>query len=171
MKKQKGFAIIEVLLVLVLVAVIGFGGWYIWHSHHDTKVKYQQPSQAVLPVLGSLWGKYQTGYGSIKPTTVISGGDGASEVTDITWQSWGKPQAIGHGKALYVTANETAAQASLEPATAVAFNLGTCNGKAAYNAFEWYFPEYGQKYNPNKYTNACTGAGYPALTSSSNSNQ
>jgi hypothetical protein len=31
-KTQKGFAHIEMLLLLILVAIIGFTGWFVWHA-------------------------------------------------------------------------------------------------------------------------------------------
>lgn len=36
MKKQSGFTIIETLLVLILVAIIGFTGYYVWNSQKQT---------------------------------------------------------------------------------------------------------------------------------------
>jgi hypothetical protein len=39
----------------------------------------------------------------------------------------------------------------------VAFHRGTCRGRRSYNAITWYFPQYGQKFNPHAYINACTG--------------
>ncbi len=42
-------------------------------------------------------------------------------------------------------------------ATVVAFDLSTCQGKAAYTAIEWYFPQYGGSFNPSRYRNICTG--------------
>ena len=33
-KNQKGFTIVETLLVILIVAVIGSGSYYVWHSQH-----------------------------------------------------------------------------------------------------------------------------------------
>jgi hypothetical protein len=90
---------------------------------------------------------------------VISGADGASEVKNISWQSWGGGKAIGHGQALYVSANTTSSQAKFAAATVVAFKLGSCSGRPAYTGFEWYFPQHGGKINTKTYLNACTGTG------------
>ena len=32
---QKGFSAVETLLVIVLVAVLAFGGWFVWSRHQD----------------------------------------------------------------------------------------------------------------------------------------
>ncbi|MDO8591518.1 MAG: prepilin-type N-terminal cleavage/methylation domain-containing protein [bacterium] len=34
---QRGFTIVETLLALLIVAVIGFGGYYVWHTRQTTK--------------------------------------------------------------------------------------------------------------------------------------
>ncbi len=40
MKTQKGFAVLEGLLILVIIAIIGGTGWYAWHNNHNaTPVK------------------------------------------------------------------------------------------------------------------------------------
>ena len=36
LKNQKGFALVEGLLIILILAVIGFGGYYVWHSQHKT---------------------------------------------------------------------------------------------------------------------------------------
>jgi prepilin-type N-terminal cleavage/methylation domain-containing protein len=38
-KDQNGFGVIELLLVLVLVAVVGFGGYYVWNTQQDKSTK------------------------------------------------------------------------------------------------------------------------------------
>jgi len=34
---QKGFGHIEALLIILILAVVGFGGYYVWHSQHNNK--------------------------------------------------------------------------------------------------------------------------------------
>jgi prepilin-type N-terminal cleavage/methylation domain-containing protein len=35
-QKQSGFTVVEVLLVLILIAIVAFAGYYVWHSQKDT---------------------------------------------------------------------------------------------------------------------------------------
>ena len=35
-KNQQGFAVIEGLLILLILAVVGFGGYYVYHTQHKT---------------------------------------------------------------------------------------------------------------------------------------
>lgn len=35
-KNQKGFSLIEALLILVIVGILGGTGWYVWHAKQDT---------------------------------------------------------------------------------------------------------------------------------------
>ncbi len=93
----------------------------------------------------------------MRPAVIDNGGDPTGRVTDVQWQSWGGSQATATGTSLYVAANQIVAAGTEETATVVAFNLGTCQGKAAYNAIEWYFPDHGQAFDPNNYRNICTG--------------
>lgn len=37
MKDQKGFGLVESLLITLVLAVVGFGGYYVWHSKNQTK--------------------------------------------------------------------------------------------------------------------------------------
>ena len=37
MNKESGFGLIESFLVLLILAVVGFGGYTVWHNHHKTK--------------------------------------------------------------------------------------------------------------------------------------
>ena len=48
----------------------------------------------------------------------------------------------------------------MEPARIVAFRLGICQGRPAYDAVEWYFPQHGQHFSPGSYIDACNGAYY-----------
>jgi hypothetical protein len=38
--KQKGFAVLEAFLILVIVGIISFVGWYIWHAKQNTDMSY-----------------------------------------------------------------------------------------------------------------------------------
>jgi hypothetical protein len=37
MKKQEGFSLAEVLLVVLLAGALGFSGWYVWNNSHQNK--------------------------------------------------------------------------------------------------------------------------------------
>jgi type II secretory pathway pseudopilin PulG len=50
-QKQSGFTVVEVLLGLILIAIIGFAGYYVWHSQKktdDTKNTADKTSQSTL---------------------------------------------------------------------------------------------------------------------------
>jgi hypothetical protein len=116
------------------------------------------------PVLGQLAGVFAQGqgFGQAEPSRIFNGGDPTGLVKHITWQSWGGPQAIGHGLAEYVGPNQSVATGTQKPATVVAFNLGTCDGKLMYQAVEWYFPGQHQSFNATHYENICTGSYVPS---------
>lgn len=46
MKKQRGFTVIEGLLLLVIAGIIGFTGWYVWNSKNKTENSYNNSTQA-----------------------------------------------------------------------------------------------------------------------------
>jgi hypothetical protein len=99
------------------------------------------------------------GFGQAKPTEIFLGGDPTGLVSGITWSSWGGSQAVGSGASTYVAPNESAAQGSVQTATVVASDLGTCGGVAAYQQVIWYFPSEGQTAatTGNSVIDACTG--------------
>jgi hypothetical protein len=114
-----------------------------------------------VPILAGPWGTYQKGYGHTKPTTIFNGGDPTGLVQRIRWKTWGGTQAIGAGRAEWVGPHQDVAEGTQQPARIVLFQLGSCRGRRAYDAIEWYFPQHGQHFNPHQYINACTGAYYP----------
>ena len=114
-----------------------------------------------LPVLAGPWAPGQQGYGHVKPHTIFNGGDPTGLVKMIHWNSWGGQRAIGTGTALWVGPHQIVAQGKFEKgAKIVLFQLGRCQGRLAYNAIEWYFPEHAQKFSAGNYINACTGTYY-----------
>jgi len=115
---------------------------------------------AGVPTLGQLAGAFARGegFGQVKPSRIFNGGDPTGLVTGVVWSSWGGAQATGTGTAEYLGPNQTVAQGTEEPATVVAFDLGTCDGKLMYQAVEWYFPQHGQSLRPNTYEDICTGS-------------
>ena len=43
---DKGFGVVEVLVAIVVIAVLGFGGWLVWHNHQSKKIVDTTKSQA-----------------------------------------------------------------------------------------------------------------------------
>lgn len=115
-----------------------------------------------LPVLAGPWGAYQEGYGYVEPKSIFNGGDPTGLVTGIHWETWGGARATGTGEGWYVGPHEDVAHGKKAPAKIVLFHLGTCHGRAAYDAIEWFFP--GQKqvgaFVPGDYIDPCTGVYY-----------
>jgi hypothetical protein len=122
------------------------------------------PSEAATPVLGQLAGVFAhgTGFGRVRPAEVFNGGDPTGLVSKITWSSWGGATATGSGTSTYVAANQPVAAGRPQPATIVAFDLGTCHGKLMYQAVEWYFPQHGQAFSASHYENVCNGTFVPS---------
>lgn len=111
MKSQKGFALLESLLIIVILAILGFTGWYVWHAKQNTdKIASQnntvRTETAVTPknTLSS-WKTYSSTAisglsfkypGDWKLTKNPAGFDGTDSVdvvspagTDIYWGSGG----------------------------------------------------------------------------------
>lgn len=119
---------------------------------------------AAPPVLGRPWASGQTGYGRPAPVEVDNGGDPTGIVRNIHWAGWGAAKAVGTGRAEYEWPGTSVADNGFTGgARIVAFHLGTCRGVPSYNAVEWYFPKYGETFNPSQYINTCTGRYYGAL--------
>lgn len=111
------------------------------------------------PILAGPWASHQEGYGHVEPQNVFNGGDPTGLIKHIEWLAWGGPRAVGVGSGYYVAANQIVAAGHREAAVIVAFTLGRCHGRPAYNAVQWYFPEHGEHFNPH-------AAGYKLCTGS-----
>jgi hypothetical protein len=120
------------------------------------------PATAV-PTLGQPVGVFARGqgFGQVKPSKIFNGGDPTGLVTHVVWKSWGDAQAVATGMSEYVGPNQSNASGTVEAATVVAFNLGTCDGKLMYRAIEWYFPQHKQAFDPSHYQDICTGTYMP----------
>ncbi|MBV8216956.1 MAG: hypothetical protein JO325_00715 [Solirubrobacterales bacterium] len=135
------------VVAMMAIAVLGIGA--------------QASAAGHIPILAGPWAPGQKGYGHVKPATIFNGGDPTGLVKAIHWKSWGQRRAIGTGTALWVGPHQFVAQGKFENgASIVLFQLGRCDGRLAYNAIEWYFPQHGQKFSPGTYINACTGTYY-----------
>jgi len=111
------------------------------------------------PRLGAAYSRGQSGFGGFRPKTIFLGGDPTGLLEHIRWSAWGGDEAVGHGDAEYDwPGTAVAANGFSSGARVVAFHLGSCRGRRSYNALEWYFPKYGQSFDPHRYIDACTGA-------------
>lgn len=45
MKKQSGFAVVELVLGLIIVAVLGFAGWYVWNNQQTPRPSVANTTQ------------------------------------------------------------------------------------------------------------------------------
>ena len=117
------------------------------------------PSTQAVPTLGHLAGTlaHGSGFGQVRPPAFSNGGDATGAVGSIVWTSWGGPTATGTGTGEYVAAGQSLAQGTQEPATIVAFDLGTCGGQYMYRQVDWFFPQHGQSFDPARAENICTG--------------
>jgi hypothetical protein len=124
-------------------------------------------TNAQEPILGHFWPPDSKGYGTVRPTTIFNGGDPTGLVSHIRWHNWGKPLAVGIGEGDYVWPGLGVADGSTAAvARIVAFDLGTCDGKLMYREVEWYFPRYGERFNPTDPLDTCThvyGGGMPQM--------
>ena len=117
-----------------------------------------------MPTLGQLAGIFAnggTGWGQVRPAEISNGGDPTGMVSDISWISWGEAQAIGSGTGDYVGQGQTVAQGSTEAARVIAFDPGMCDGRYMYRAVEWFFPQHGQSFDPDRFEDICTGQYFP----------
>ena len=94
------------------------------------------------------------GYGHVRPTVVFNGGDPTGRVITIVWMTWGGRRAIGHGIGYF--AGTTVAKGHSAPVTIVAFMRGTCGGRWAYKAVDWY--PAGQSFDSKRYLDICHGS-------------
>jgi hypothetical protein len=107
-------------------------------------------------LLGNVWASNQSGYGEAAPETIFNGGDPTGLVRGIHWKHWGAGRAWGWGTSIFVWPGLSVAEGLRARARVVAFHLGTCEGSAAYNAVEWFFPAYHQHFHPGVYGDICT---------------
>ncbi len=139
----------RLIAVLVVIATSGAG------------VGIATASTPGDPILAGPWSLDQQGYGHAEPRTIFNGGDPSGLVKHIEWLTWGGPRAVGVGSGFYVAPNQITAEGTRQAPVVVAFQLGTCHGRRAYDAIDWYFPEHGEHFNPHQYIDACTGKYYP----------
>ncbi len=109
-----------------------------------------------VPMLGrGLPGLDEEGFGLVAPTSTFDGGDPAGATGSIAWDSWGGSEATGTGIALYAAPGQPEVDGSDQPATVVAFDLGSCDGQLMYQAYDVYFPQFGQSFDPSEALTFC----------------
>lgn len=92
------------------------------------------------------------GLGQSRPDLIYFGGDPTGRVMDVTWSSWGGDKAEATGLGNWREAGVGTHEA---PATVVAFDVGTCNGKRAYRKVAIFFPQHGESFDPANGVNVC----------------
>jgi hypothetical protein len=136
-----------------MVSVVGLAGVIGCGASHTAVVVLDAASRTATvtasPILAGPWGPAQEGYGHAEPRNVFNGGDPTGLIKNIEWLTWGGPRAVGVGRGFYVAPNQITAEGHSAAAVIVAFKLGSCRGRRAYNAVQWYFPEYGDHFNPH----------------------
>jgi hypothetical protein len=111
---------------------------------------------APIPTLGSLTSLINgQGFGKVEPNKVFLGGDPTGILNAITWQTWGGQEATGTGTGFWVRPGGFVVGAIPEPASIVAYDLGTCGGEYMYRSVEWFFPQQGQTFDPSLAWDLC----------------
>jgi hypothetical protein len=144
-----GVSVHRRFLALLVVAIAAFAlvpatGVGAHHAHRQRVV------------LGNSAGPSQSGYGEAHPRKISNGGDPSGLLLDVHWKHWGSKRATGWGRGLFIWPGLAVAEGIRARARVVAFHLGTCEGHAAYNAVEWFFPAYGQHFHADLGGQICT---------------
>lgn len=92
------------------------------------------------------------GLGQSRPGIIYFGSDPTGRVMDVTWSFWGGDKAEATGLGNW---REDGVGTHEAPATVVAFDVGTCNGKRAYRKADIFFPERGETFDPASGVNIC----------------
>jgi hypothetical protein len=61
LNNESGFSVVELLLVIVIVVLLGFMGWYIYHNDHKTNVNTTKLSSTSISVYSG-WKTFATSY-------------------------------------------------------------------------------------------------------------
>lgn len=101
-----------------------------------------------LPTFGLSVEPNTQGFGEVKPARIFLGGDVSGLVRGVHWHGWGRAKAIGHGTGWFVPPDaNTIADGHPARAKVVAWDLGRCDGRWAYQKGDWSFPEYNRHGN------------------------
>jgi hypothetical protein len=108
------------LAVLAVAAGFGLAGAPVAHADQTPTLGVAHPSG--LPDA--------TGLGTVRPATFSLASMATGTIRQISWDSWGGPQATGHGVHYDSTTNPD------QPIRLVAQDLGTCGGQLVYRQIE-----------------------------------
>ena len=95
------------------------------------------------------------GFGKVRPSEVYTGGEAIFDVRNLHWKKWGGRHAVAHGKALWPRKHGPVSNYPTLRVKAVAYHLGKCHGRPAYQRFEWYFPSKGGHFDPRHGVYTC----------------
>lgn len=147
---------------ITTIAALAFLTFGCATANGDVHGERYRASAAAVPTLGISTGPYQQGYGRVRPTKIFNGGDPTGAVNHIRWKQWGGRRAIGQGVGDFVWPGQSIAGGSIQaPATIVAYDRGSCAGHIAYRKIEWYFPGYGETFEPSLFQDICGNHDYP----------
>jgi len=80
-KKQSGFSAVEGLLILIILGLVSFTGWYVWHSKQSTDKTYTNAAKSALltstsaPVKADPYKGWKTYQNADKSLTIKYPGD------------------------------------------------------------------------------------------------
>lgn len=97
-----GAQAVRTVLDGIKLGLTHFGGQIDLRASHTEPVLGNPPNPDYVP----------HGYGEVRPPVIDNGGDGNGVITDIVWDSWGGPQAHGHGIAPWVPPGAPLAEVS-----------------------------------------------------------
>jgi hypothetical protein len=115
MKKlnQRGFSVVEALLVIIVLLLIGFIGYYVWHSQHQANKTYSSagktaqssPKKAAIDNSGMVvlkeWGVEAPYNGTLSLSYAIGEGTDATSASFSSSQlTSASPDCIGRGGAV-----------------------------------------------------------------------
>jgi hypothetical protein len=157
-KDQKGFTVVEGLLIVLTLAVIGFGGYYVWHTQHKPKTTTPTTAASTTtptktssnPTAG--WRTYSDGTISFQyPQTVtVAKTDcppGADSCVSAKASSDSGNGLIFYEKASTLSAKDFATQSYSSDGTTV-----TTSNTSSINGFDTYTAQTSQTLSGTTYT-------------------
>lgn len=95
-QNQHGFSAVELLLVILVLAVLGFGGWYVWNANHKSSVTPQNTTSSTDASSSQTSTKYLTisGQGVRLPLTSELSGLSVGTVEDSGYSATDKSITI-----------------------------------------------------------------------------